>query len=151
MLSNISWMQFFTGMGSILVIYYLYVLVRYYPDKLKGLFAGKKGTEINPSFLQHNGSEPTADAQSSEEEYDEFKEIENLVSTLQDVIREGSENINEVGDFKKEIAVVLRRAYDLRESPYRPSINELIKSECSKYRTFTLSEREVDALWDETV
>lgn len=147
MLSHISWLQFFSGIGTIVIIYYLYVLVKYYPHKIKGIFASKnRKAEMNPSFMQtEDGHDP---AETHDEEHDEFREIEELVSNLQELIREGSANITEVGDFQKEISLVLHQARDLRKSPYRPSINELIKSECSKYGTFALSEKEIDALWD---
>jgi hypothetical protein len=144
-------MQFISGTITVLIIYYLYVLVRYYPDKIKSFFAFKgKKSEANSSLIQYEAGEATDD-ESPEDEYDELTAIEELVSSLQVLIREGSENITEAEDFKQEIAIVLRGATHLKSSPYRTSINELIQSECSKYGTFTLSEKEVDELWEETV
>lgn len=145
-------MQFFTGMGSVLIIYYLFVLVRYYPDKLKNFFAPKsKKPEIQSSFFRDEQSKSSISVQGPEEEYDEFEEIENLVSTLQDIIKECSEDNCDIGYCKNEINVALDKVKHLRDSPYRTSINQLITSECEKYGTFMLSEKEVNALWDEKV
>lgn len=154
MLSNITWSEFFTGIGTAAVLYYLYVAVKFYPDKLKTLFSSRKEiTNTQSVFLEQSPDQ--ADLQSFEETeddpYDEMDDVEELVTSLVNGIHEASEKKMVLGEFKQYLRMALREKPMLKESPYRSSINQLIISECSKNGMFTLSEKETDALWENVV
>lgn len=151
MLSNITWGDFFAGVFAIVVLYYLYVLVKFYPHKLKTLFSSKKGAIATQSvFLEES---PDQDNNQSYEEpasdqYDEMEDVEELVASLVKGIENASEQNMVPGEFKQHLRMILREKPSIKNSPYRSSINQLIISECGKHGTITLSEKEVDALWE---
>lgn len=155
MLSNITWSEFFTGICALVVLYYLYVAVKFYPDKLKTLFSSRKETANTQNvFLEERPDQD--DLQQSFEktevdQYDEMDDVEELVTSLIKGIQNTSEKKMVIGEFKQYLRMTLREKPVLKNSPYRSSINELIISECGKHGTFTLSEKEVDALWEDTV
>ena len=75
-------------------------------------------------------------------------EVEELVATLVKGIQNASEKEMVSAEFKQHLRMLLREKPSIKNSPYRSSINELIISECGKHGTFTLSEKEADALWE---
>ena len=153
MLSNITWTEFFAGIFLIAAIYYLYVVIKFYPEKLKGLFASKNlnATEQSPfvKYAENDVIEANRDEEQIESEHSDLDEVEDMVTELVTKIQSCSEKQMVDGEFKQALRLVLRGKPLLKTSPYRPSINELIVSECGKHGTFTLSEKEVDFLWDE--
>ncbi len=151
MLSNITWGDFFAGVVGIVIIYYLYVLVKFYPDKLKALFSSRKQQPQSQAvFLEEKLPEEYQSPASEDNsgDYDEMDEVEKLVASLVKGIQDASEKEMVSGEFKQHLRMILREKPLLKDSLYRSSINELIISECGKQGTFTLSEMEADALWE---
>ncbi|WP_343748170.1 hypothetical protein [Fluviicola sp.] len=151
MLSQISWLDFFKAIGLITVIYYLYVLIRYYPQKLKNLFASRKNEnqEMAVVFSKDESDINTEIVEEIHEQGDtEMDKVEALITSIVQLIKEASTDLNDPEQFKASIHSVLSKCDGLQHSLYRPSINELISTECSKYGTFRLSVEEVDVLWD---
>ena len=153
MLSNITWTEFFTGISLLAAIYYLYVAIKYYPEKLKGLFAGRRPIDKGTSpFLQNGEAETATNAVPHEEPetgHSDLDDVEETVTELVALIQESSEKQEPADEFRKALGMALRRRPILKTSPYRPSINELVVSECGKHGTFALNEKEVDFLWEE--
>jgi hypothetical protein len=153
MLSNITWTDFFAGTFLLAAIYYLYVVIKFYPEKLKGLFAAKKpiAGEQSPfvKYADNDIIEASRSPEETETDRSDLDDVEDLVTELVTTIQGCSEKQMVGGEFKQALRMVLRGKPLLKTSPYRPSINELIVSECGKHGTFTPSEKEVDFLWDE--
>lgn len=154
MLSQITWLEFFGTVGVIVGIYYTYVLVRYYPDKLKRLVPKTKETAVDRSIYVESedyAAEPEMKVH-GQQVIDhgnlEMDAVEALIAELVQVIKSSSEEKLQIDEFKQELQSTLHRGPVVKISAYRSSINELIKSECEKYGTFALNVKEIDVLWE---
>lgn len=162
MLSGITWTQYFTTIGIGLVIYYLYVAVWYYPEEIKKLLSGQRirqgavaDDERQLFRKEHAGHDDDDDGydplDEDHSESSEFEDVEALVGNLTHAVEQASKKKLVVGEFKQSLKMAMRERPAVKTSPFRSSINELIVSECGKYGVFTLSEKEIDVLWDEVV
>ncbi|MBX2948020.1 MAG: hypothetical protein KF704_01980 [Crocinitomicaceae bacterium] len=159
MLSGITWGEYLAAMGILIALYYGYVGVRYYPEELKRIFSGKTGRNTEQSsfgsrqFMQELEEDDDAfiDEHIDEDGDDEFREVETLITSLTQAIEHASKKKMIPAEFKQYLKGILREQPTLKDSPFRSSINELIVSECGKLGTFTLSEKEIDVLWDGAV
>lgn len=156
MLKNISWTNYITTIVIGLAIYYLFIGVRYYSDEIKDLLSGRKKLKIKPILPQDKRQANveaqqmyggTADFENTTDE--EFDATEHLIEQLKTAIANGCRKKLIPEEFKLSISSVLKEYPAIKYSPLRPSINELILSECDKFQITALDEREVDLLWRE--
>ncbi|MCK9639217.1 MAG: hypothetical protein M0R39_04850 [Prolixibacteraceae bacterium] len=160
MFTNISWTDYFVAVVLLLAIYYLFVGLRYFSADLKDLFSGKQRPNFSVALPRDKGGE---DILSTEENYpnespafetttdDDFAEVEHLIERLKGVIADASDKKLIPQEFKQYLHLVLREYPNIKNSPLRSSINELVASECEKYGAVTLSEDEVDLLWKDAM
>lgn len=159
MFTNISWTGYLTVVAILLAIYYLYVGVRYFSDDLKDLFTGKQKLKLKPSLpdkgeaaeLLTLGKSRLASSSFEETTDDEFTKVEHLIERLKEVIADASRRKLIPQEFKQYLRLVLKEYPSVRYSPLRSSINELIISECEKLGAATLSELDVELLWQDVV
>ncbi len=156
MFTNISWTDYFVAVVLLLAIYYLFVGVRYYSADLKDLISGKQRPNFRVALPRDLSDESIL---STEENYpnespafettadDDFAEVEHLIERVKGVIADASGKKLIPQEFKQYLHLVLREYPNIKNSPLRSSINELIASECEKYGAVTLSEEEVELLW----
>ncbi|MBN9293592.1 MAG: hypothetical protein J0G96_06400 [Flavobacteriia bacterium] len=155
MLSNITWTEYLTTVGLMMIAYYTYVGLRYYPTELKRLLSMKKengGFEdagVNP--LIEAEYEDEDEGFQGEDEQDEYSEVEALITSLTELIKKATEKKAVLPEFKQSLRMVLRKYPSVKETPFRSSINELIVSECAKSEYHTLSEGEVNRLWEDSI
>ena len=160
MFTNISWTDYFVAVVLLLAIYYLFVGVRYFSADLKDLISGER----NPNFrdvLPNDTSDESI--LSTEENYpgeshafepttdDDFAEVEHLIERLKGVIADASGKKLISQEFRQYLHLVLREYPNIKNSPLRSSINELVASECEKYGAVILSEDEVEMLWKDAM
>ncbi|OKS85694.1 hypothetical protein [Mucilaginibacter polytrichastri] len=154
MFTNISWADYFAGAAITAGIYYSYVGLRYYTSDLKELLSGRRKPQLQAALK--NGSDQFGIAESNHpnENYtkaegdDEFAEVEHLIGRLNTVIADASQKKADPQEFRQYLQLVLAEYPNVKNSPLRSSVNELIVSECEKYGAVTLTENEVDLLWD---
>jgi len=153
MFTGITWTTYLSAVALLLVIYYLYVGVRYFSGDLKDLLAGKKkllprrplpAEQPQAVTAQEPGNSPAFEDSSD----DDFREMEHLIGRLKDVIADASQKELIPQEFRQYLRMTLKEYPAIQHSPLRSSVNELIVSECEKYGTVTLREEEVDALWN---
>lgn len=158
MLKNISWNDYLLTVGISLIVYYFYVCARYYSKEIKDLLLGKKKLKFKTVFYKNKkreypgasndqkgiaGIENTTDG--------EFDETERLIEQLKTAIADGSCRKLIPEEFKLSLIMILKQYPALKYSPLRPSINELILSECEKFQITAIDEREIELLWREGV
>ncbi|TRW21953.1 hypothetical protein FMM05_19380 [Flavobacterium zepuense] len=154
MFTNISWSEYLGGAAIVSGIYYCFVGIRYYTGDLKNLLSGKVKKQVQPVFPTGHATmmeqERTTTSQSYEkaDDDDEFAEVEHLIGRLNTIIADAPKRNADKQEFKKYLHLVLAEYPNVRKSPLRSSVNELIVSECEKYGAVTLTENEVDLLWD---
>ena len=149
MLSNITWTEFFAGTLLLAAIYYLYVMIRFYPGEIKSFLNRRKVQDNHTTFMApepvvENPAEAKIAIESADSDLDD---VEELVAQVVSTIAESATRKLDDTELKWAIELVLGSKPMLKESPYRSSINALIVSECAKNGTVTLSEKEVDMLW----
>jgi hypothetical protein len=149
MLNNISWTGYIIAVAILLSLFYFYVGLRYFYTEIKDLFSGKRKLRLREAMPEEEGIENYhdhgSDLQTSEN--DGFEEVEHLIARLKNVIMGAPGKEPGPGEFREYLRLVLKEYPSLKNSPLRPSVNELIVSECEKYGAVTLSEDEVELLW----
>lgn len=154
MFTNISWAEYFAGAAAVSGIYYTYVGLRYYTADLQEVFSGKRKTQPRaalPDGMDHfdiPGNDYPSPNYTSAQGDDEFAEVEELIGRLNTVIADASKKQAVPQEFKQYLRLVLAEYPNVKNSPLRSSVNELIVSECEKYGAVSLTEDEVDPLWD---
>ncbi|MDD2305973.1 MAG: hypothetical protein PHP53_14825, partial [Prolixibacteraceae bacterium] len=101
------------------------------------------GESIQPSEKNYNGESPAFETTTD----DDFAEVEHLIERLKGVISDASGKKLITQELKRYIYLVLQEYPNIKNSPFRTSINELVASECEKYGAVTLSEEDVELLW----
>ena len=156
MLTNISWTDYIIAVAILLAAYYFFVVMRYFFADLKNLISGKSnlkfmvgipydtiGESIQPSEENYNGESPALETTAD----DDFAEVENLIERLKSVIADASGKKLIPQELKQYLHLLLQEYPNIKNSPFRTAINELVASECEKYGAVTLSEDEVEQLW----
>jgi hypothetical protein len=156
MLTNISWTDYIIAVAILLAAYYFFVVMRYFFADLKNLISGKSNVKfmvgisydtvsesIQTSEKNYNGESPAFETTTD----DDFAEVEHLIERLKSVIADASGKKLIPQELKQYLHLVLQEYPNIKNSPFRSSINELVASECEKYGAVTLSEDEVELLW----
>ena len=159
MLTNISWTDYIIAVAILLAAYYFFVLMRYFFDDIKNLVSGKSNLKfmvgisydtvresIQTSEKNYNGESPAFETTTD----DDFAEVEHLIERLKSVIADASGKKLIPQELKQYLHLVLQEYPNIKNSPFRTSINELVASECEKYGAVTLSEEDVEQLWTDT-
>lgn len=157
MLNNMSWTGYFTALGIALVIYYLFVGIKYYSEEIKDLFSGKRRISFNPALPGRNKRQRDEEPEHKEQAIagfehttnDDFIVLERLIERLKKVINEAAGRKMILQEFKQYLTMILKDYPSVAGSHLRSSVNELIISECQKYGTVELNVKEVDMLWGE--
>lgn len=161
MLTNISWTDYIIAVAISLAVYYFFVGIRYFSADLKDLVTGKRelkfraaipddtdeSESIQTSEKNYNGESPAFETTTD----DDFAEVEHLIERLKSVIADASAKKLIPQELKQYLHLVLQEYPNIKNSPFRTSINELVASECEKYGAVTLSEDEVELLWKDVV
>lgn len=160
MFTNISWSDYIIAVAILLTVYYLFVGVRYFSADLRDLLSGKRKLKFKAALPLDTGE---GDNYPAEENYqkdatafetstdDDFAEVEHLIERLKNVIADAPHKKLIPQEFKQYLHLVLEEYPSVKSSPLRSSVNELIVSECEKHGAVTLSEEEVDMLWQEAM
>lgn len=160
MLTNISWTDYIVAVAILLAVYYIFVGMRYFFADIKHLVSGKSHLNfitgissdtvresIQPSEKNYNGESPAFETTAD----DDFAEVEHLIERLKSVIADASGKKLIPQELKQYLHLVLQEYPNIKNSPFRTSINELVASECEKYGAVTLSVDEVEMLWKDVV
>ena len=159
MLSGISWNNYIVVVVSLSIVWYLFVGLHYYFDDLKDLVTGKRKLQFRSlSGKPIPKSDYDFDYQKSDEilnapiEYETidpvFNDVEDLTTSLKEAITDAIQKKLSKKHFKAHLQSILQTSPLLAHSSFRPSLNELIISECEKQEFLLLTLHEVDALWD---
>lgn len=151
MFTNISWPDYITYVAAATIIYYIVIGLKYFRDDFANAFQSKGGQLSRADFFDEEeqldelvGQDENSFVNTSEED---FADVEELIKRIKDVIS-NTTNLNlNLEDFKKYLSLTLEEYPSIQNSALKPSINELIVSECAKNGAVKLSENEVAMLW----
>lgn len=151
MFTNISWPDYITYVASATIIYYIVIGLKYFRDDLANAFQSKDGHLSRVDFFDDD--EPVDKVIESDENSfinttdEDFADIEDLIQRIKAIIKSSSQHKLVLEDFKQYLSLTLKEYPSIQNSALKPSINELIVSECAKNGTAKLSMDEVDLLW----
>ncbi len=154
MFSTISWTDYIIVVTILLIVYYLFVVVRYYPFELKELFSGKRKLNFRRAPMKELSTEErvhTEQEATDQPENDDELNAERLAVHLNQVISYASKRNLAPGELKQHLQLILREFPEFKDTALQSSINNLIISECEKHGAATLREEEVEMLWNDNM
>ena len=152
MLNHITWTQYLCGILALTFIYYTWIVIRFYRQDLRARYSGKKNTFLQPlesPATEHQlpdqviADQTITATQNGEKNFDR---IESLIGELKSQIHQKQGGTGETGLLEK-LRTVIHAYPDLKDSPFRTSINEMIISECQLVEISPPDETELQQLW----
>lgn len=145
MLNNISWAEYITATGAALILFYLYVFLRYgkrskQPDQTaERSFANVQQSIPEPFYVGEQEYDGISD-----EQYSQANDLsEKLSSCIQEAVAAGTDKEN-----LKILLSNLLKVYPAVNIPFfRKGISERIITELNELDSVSLTEREVEGLW----
>lgn len=149
MLSNISWSSYFAAVSVLIVLYYGFVVLKYYRSHITNLLKRKdkkdllEGSEDSGDHVEDPFGEFT-------ESFDTLEETKELYNRLINVIIESNDRDLSKVEFTNYIRFILDEYPFVKQSALRDKINSLMALESAKWPKLGLTYSEMDALWQET-
>lgn len=159
MFTNISWHDYLMGVSISLVIYYFIIGFRFYSVELKELLSGigklrfsnQLADSEEDQFIELSSDQGNQDYTSDHTGDEEFAEVEELIARLKETIQNTATKKCDPQEFKHYLHLLLLEYPTVKTSLFRSSVNEFIVSECEKYGSLTLTEQEIEMLWNKAV
>jgi hypothetical protein len=159
MFTNISWGNYTVVVVLLLTSWYLFIGFRFYFDELKEILTRKRkpqllglgNTNVQDSqpVLKDQDADKVVSAASSFGEFDmTFQEVDALVERLKSFITNADKRKVLKQEFIDYLRLVLIEYPNVKNSPFRSSVSELVVSECDKIETITLTQEEAEELWN---
>lgn len=158
MFTNISWTEYLVTVTISLASYYLFIGIKFYSDELKELLSGKRKLKLKPAMhINSSGKNIFYHKENNDQQNASFKEIteeeledgKHLIKRVKTIFADASQKEMALQELKKNLHLALKEYSSPGISSVRSSINELILSESQKYGLVTLTEDEVDLLWED--
>jgi hypothetical protein len=142
MCSSISWEQFILTIVVLVILYYLYIGVSYYRKDWLYRLSGKKPPNASPRPVASPATKTTVSP--------EPNPLLPLVHDLVDEIRaflSAAGKIEDKESFLTKLRQLIQKYPTLKDSPFQPSINQLIAIDTKSQCSVELNEDEIDGLW----
>lgn len=144
MLSGISWGIYIEAVIILIVLWYGYIISRYYSDRLKGFFrkiASGRGADKRTV----DGSGPFAEFK---EPFDALKDAEELYDKILMAFTESDAGGVSRTEFLNYISFILSDYPFVKQSSLRSKINFLTQQESLKYPGLELTSEDMERLWE---
>jgi hypothetical protein len=161
MLNHLSWTSYFEAVILLLVVYYLFIGLRFYPGGLRRLLGAghaknqpgqplpaalvyqePDGTESGPATPGYPDGDNLPD--------DSITQADTLMKLVKNrIAARQSDSPYARAAIIRRIKEIFKEHTWLKDSPHRPAINELVVTECKKTGTALLTEQEVDQWWSD--
>jgi hypothetical protein len=150
MLSTISWSDYTITVLIVLLVWYIYLIFRFYSTQIRDVINGKR--KINFSKKERS-SHSLKDNLFTEftVPFDTLEDAKELSEKLIDAIEESAQRNLSQNEFQNYIRFILNEYPYVKISALRDKINQLAVSECKKHPQLVLTYEQVDSLWEETV
>lgn len=153
MFSSYSWTEhistYLVTVVVLCVLYYCYVMYRYFPKERKALFSrnGEK-TDNEDGYTQDSGHAPGGEEAYSNEVSNAINESEALMGMIKRLVSDSVTQNYTRSDLLMYLKGTFQQFPDLNEPSFRLSVNEFVVAECESRGSILLKEEEVDLLWD---
>lgn len=157
MYTNISWGNYIIVIVLLLVSWYFFVGLQFYFVEIKEIVTGKwklqnrrtKDLEIHYDVVQPQTFTDTSLQPSFGEPEESIINIDAFVEGLKNVVKEAAQRKLVKTEFQSFLSLLLCEFSSIKNSPFRSSVSEMIISECNKLDFISLSQVEVEELWNE--
>ena len=159
MLNHLSWTSYFEAVIVLLVIYYLFIGIRFYATDIKQLFApaGKRAADNRlPEQLVFKDAEKPVEGLPEEVIYgqenytdDDIQQADELISSIKKRITAANGKTYSPDTLLPQLKAIFQEHGSLKISPHRPAINEQVVTECERTGVAELTEDEVDQWWSD--
>ena len=152
MFTNISWSSYLAVIVIVVIIWYLFIIIKFYSGDLKKILSGEKKLKI-PTFTSNsqNSKEVKSISSSFSESFDTLDDAEELATRITQAAQESAEKKLSKEQFQNYLSMVLEEYPYVKISSLRESINKLIVCESEKSPNLLLTLSEADSLWERTV
>jgi hypothetical protein len=143
MLSNVSWGEFIEVVVILLVLYYLFIGVKYYREEIKSLLSGKLRKKDKAAVQQPgqaNGKSSTNDPA--------FDELEAVVNDLRYGVFERAGKSVSKKELLEQLQERLSKYSNLRIPGYKVAINNYIIIHAEEICGIVFSEHELNSAWN---
>ncbi|MFD0795465.1 hypothetical protein ACFQZX_17720 [Mucilaginibacter litoreus] len=158
MLNHLSWTSYFEAVALLLVIYYIFIGIRFYSDDVRKFFE-QQNPKPSQDEPEQPGFEETAPLQAEPEISDQYvqdnypdadiRETDDLIAEAKSLINAAANKAYSPESLIIRLSELFSKYTSLKISPYRPAINELVVSECERTGVAALTEDEVDEWWSD--
>ena len=157
MFTNISWGNYIVVIVLLLASWYLFFGLRFYFVEIKEIVTGKwkirnrrtKDLEIHYDVVQPQTFTDTFLRPSFGEPEETILDVDAFVERLKNVVKEAAQRKLVKIELQGYLSLLLSEYPSIKNSPFRSSVSELIISECNKPDFISLSQAEVEELWNE--
>lgn len=152
MLTNISWGSYLTAISTILIIWYIFLGLRFYSSEIKQILTGKRKIVI-PFLRRKNvkNSIYASQVKSTSNSSATLDEVNELSSRLIDAISESVERKRSRQEFQYYLKLILNEYPYVKISSLRSTVNGLIFLESQKNADLILTIQQVEGLWEEII
>lgn len=157
MFSQISWATYFETVVYSIIVYYVFILYKYYRHDLSGILKGRQKQSLaEASFASINQQSTSPQGNTSKHadfmpkegpENDHSLHAQALSDEIQAFTAEAGNNEFEREPVLLSLQLLVSKYPLVKSSPYKESIQELIAQKCATNCSVHLSEEELDGLW----
>jgi hypothetical protein len=158
MLNHYSWTSYIEAVGLLLVIYYIFIGIRFFGSDIRKLFKSPDARSAQDESEQIVHEEPAVaqpelinTEQYVQDNYpdDDIRETDDLIAEARSLINAAASKAYGPESLITRLRQLFNKYTSLKTSPHRPAINEMIVSECERTGVASLTEDEVDAWWSD--
>jgi hypothetical protein len=166
MFNHNPWVIYATVVGPILILYYLFIILRFYRRALTGVFLGETLTPI-PPYVSTEVVDPPVGSR-HERFQDEIPSssplhlpqigsttqafslgLEELTQHLKGSLEEAHLKQYDREDIILLLQLTLKDYSALISTPFQATVNDLIDAECAKYGSISLTEQDKMMAWEQ--
>lgn len=150
------WKIYLILLGSVLAVYYLVIVVRYYKKEIYQLGGRLSASETKSYWAKQPKEQRPKSVVSGERESENSlnkltQQVDKLCSALTSSLKEAAEKEYPREDLLLLLRMTLKEYPGFSAQPFRGLIERLIHSECERYGFVPLHVVERDEIWKEAV
>lgn len=151
MLSNISWSNYAVTIVLLLIVWYVFLILKFYSRQFKELINGKRNLKFSKMSSIMTKKQKDDLFSEFKEPFDTLEDARELFSRLEKAVIESNQTNLSGSEFKNYIRYILEEYPYVKNSSLREKINSLMVSECAKHPQLIITYPEMDGLWNETI
>lgn len=156
MLKTFTWNHYLMVVATLTAVYYVVIIIRYYKHSarllVRRIWQKESGIRTLAKAPVEKTIGPATDLpqqRSSDTETPSL--VRELTQHLKETIADAYQNQYSKEDLLLLLEMTLKDYLSLNSTPFQSVINELIRSECSKYGFIHLSVVELEEIWNQDV